>query len=65
MKVTREQALRILCQVTDKDNFWEMACERVIGFDDLGDGEGPYPDIWDVFAALGVSRGELDKALNE
>jgi hypothetical protein len=61
--ITREQALKILCRVTDQDNFWEMAVEDAVGFEALGDGEGPYPDIYDTFRALGVSEDEVNRAM--
>ena len=55
MKVSRQQALEILCEVTDQDNFWEMSCERHLS-------EGEYPDLFDVFAALGISKDEVKQA---
>jgi hypothetical protein len=61
--VTRDQAVQILSQVTDQDNWWEMACERVL---DLGeDEEVPYPSIYDVFEALGVPRAEFSRLTGE
>lgn len=61
--VTRKQAIAILAQVTDQDNFWEVACETVRGWKELGDDDDiNYPSLQDVFAALGVSPEELVEA---
>lgn len=61
--VTREQAVRILSHVTDQDNWWEMACERVLEFPE--DEEAVYPSIYDVFEALGVPRDEFSRLTGE
>lgn len=56
--LTREQALDVLCQLTDQDNLWEMITE------DLYDEEtDSLPDMYDVLGALGVTRDEVDAAL--
>lgn len=63
MKVSREQAIQILSTVTDQDNWWEMACERIL---DLGeDDETPYPTLFDVFEALGVPKDEFSRVTGE
>lgn len=61
--VTRAQAVQILSQVTDQDNWWEMACERVL--DGGEDEELLYPSIYDVFEALGVPKAEFSRLTGE
>ena len=57
-KLTRDQALDILCQITDQDNMWEMLVDEF--YDEETDS---MPDMGDVLGALGVTRDEVDAAL--
>lgn len=57
--MTRKQALKILCTLTDKDDpAWEWATEEF--YDEDTD---RLPSIWDVFDALDVSFAEVNEAL--
>ena len=57
--LTREQALDLLCQITDQDNMWEMLVD-----DFYYEKTDSMPDMGDVLGALGVSREEVDAALS-
>ena len=56
--ITRNQALDILCKITDQDNMWEMLVDDF--YDEKTDS---MPDMADVLGALGVSRKEVDAAI--
>jgi len=55
--LTREQALRIICQATDHDDpYWENLV------DDYYDEEtDSMPSIYDVLKPIGISKEEIDK----
>lgn len=63
-RVTRDQAVKILSMVSDQDNWWEIACERVFDFGE-NDEDRPYPSIYDVFEALGVPRKDFKRLAGE
>lgn len=58
MKVTREQAIELLCRVTDQDDpYWE----HLTG--DFWDEEtNDWPTLNDVLIAVGITQPEIDKA---
>lgn len=59
MKLTKEQALKIIERATDRDDpHWENVTEDY--YDEEND---DLPTIYDVMEALGVSREEYDKAV--
>lgn len=62
MKVTREQAIKILDKATDRggyDDWWMDLMEDFNLYDESSD---TAPTIRDVFIALGVTTEELESA---
>ena len=58
MKISRQDAIKLFCRVTDKDDpYWINLVEEFC--DDESD---DWPTIYDVLGAIGVSRDEIDKA---
>lgn len=58
MKVTREQAIKIVDHFTNVDNYgWVDTMED---FDLYNEEEDTWATIYDVFEALGVGREELN-----
>jgi len=58
MKLTREEALKIIEKATDQDDgAWENATEEY-----FNEETGEMPTIYDVLAPLGVSMAEYDAA---
>lgn len=56
--LTREQAIKLICRVTDRDDpYWEYLVEEF--YDETTDS---MPTIFDVLKPLGISREEIDRA---
>ena len=56
--LTREQAIKIICQATDKDDpFWERLVDDF--YDESTD---TMPTIYDVLKPLGITEEEINKA---
>jgi hypothetical protein len=56
--LTREQAITIICQVTDQDDpFWERLVDDF--YDEATDS---MPTIYDVLKPLGITEDEINKA---
>jgi len=56
MKITREDAIKIIQNVTDRDDpYWDNLTEDY--YDEETD---TWPSLEDVFVALGVSKDELE-----
>jgi len=55
MKITREQAIKIICELMDKDGI-----ESVSSIQDLYDeGTDDYPMMDDVLMAVGITADEI------
>jgi hypothetical protein len=56
--LTREQAIKLICQITDQDDpFWENLVDEF--YDEETD---TMPTIFDVLRPLGVTKDEIDTA---
>jgi hypothetical protein len=57
MKLTRKDAIKIILNVTDKDDpYWDDIVDD--WYDEDND---EFPTIYDVFEALGITKKEIDK----
>ena len=62
MKVTRQQAIKILDRATERggfDDWWPTLCSEVC---EISADNDDYPTIYDVLAGLGVTKEECDTA---
>lgn len=61
MKITRDDAIRIIEKITNQaDPYWDAIT------DDWHDEDGDeWPTIFDVYDALGITREEYDKAVKK
>ncbi len=58
MKITRKDAIRIFCKITDRDDpYWMDLIEE--HYDEKKD---DWPTIYDVLEPLGVNKKEIDEA---
>lgn len=57
MKITRKQAIRIICQLMDQDRI-----ESISSVQDLYDEEtDDYPLMDDVLSAIGITENEMNE----
>lgn len=62
-KITREEAIKIIDNVTCQDDpYWENIIED---WADPNDFDAPLPTIYDVLEALGVTKEEYKKVVGE
>jgi hypothetical protein len=54
MKITRKQAIRILCELMDQDGI-----ECIASVQDCANKRGNYPGLDDVLIAVGVTKREI------
>ena len=62
MKVTREQAIKIIDRATDRgafDDWWCSVCSEVCNTPEESD---EYPTLYDVLEGLGVTKEECNLA---
>lgn len=56
MKITRDQAIRILCELMDQDGI-----EWISSVQDCANKRGNIPGMDDVLLAIGVTKKEIKK----
>lgn len=62
MTITKQQAIRILLDASEKDDpHWEHTVEHVL---QLGADEEDLPSIFDVFKSIGVTEQEVNEAMD-